>query len=103
MKKIVIGGCSQEISTFNPVSCQYEYFNFKHGNEIDVDSRGKNSAYAGAINELKKEFKDDLELIFTYDAEGGAAGVGKATTSTVVLSCVTVVILDYVLAAILLP
>ena len=74
MKKIVIGGCSQEISTFNPVSCQYEYFNFKYGNEIDVDSRGKNSAYAGAINELKKEFEEDLELIFTIDAEGGAAG-----------------------------
>ena len=39
MKRIVIGGCSQEISTFNPVSCQYEYF--RYGNEIDVDSRGK--------------------------------------------------------------
>ena len=37
-----------------------------------------------------------------YYASGGAAGVGKSTTSTVVLSCVAVVILDYVLAAILL-
>jgi len=37
-----------------------------------------------------------------YYAKGGASGVGKATTETVVVSCITVVILDYVLAAILL-
>ena len=74
MKRIVMGGCSQEISSFNPDSCEYEFFRFKHGNIIDLESRGKNSSYAGAIKELKNEFREDLELIFTYDAEGGAAG-----------------------------
>lgn len=74
MKRIVMGGCSQEISSFNPESCKYEFFRFKYGNKIDLDSRGKNSSYAGAIKELKKEFKEDVDFIFTYDAEGGAAG-----------------------------
>jgi phospholipid/cholesterol/gamma-HCH transport system permease protein len=39
---------------------------------------------------------------FGYYTKGGAAGVGKATTSTVVVSCVTILILDYLLAEILL-
>ena len=34
--------------------------------------------------------------------KGGASEVGKATTSTVVISCVAVVVLDYLLAALLL-
>jgi len=37
-----------------------------------------------------------------YNAEGGAHGVGRATTLTVVISCVMVVVLDYILSAILL-
>ena len=37
-----------------------------------------------------------------YYTTGGAEGVGKSTTSTVVVSCISIVILDYILAAILL-
>ena len=37
-----------------------------------------------------------------YFIEGGASEVGKATTSTVVVSCVAIVFLDYLLAALLL-
>ena len=37
-----------------------------------------------------------------YYTKGGATGVGRSTTSTVVVSCVTIVFLDYILAAILL-
>jgi len=33
---------------------------------------------------------------------GGAQGVGKSTTTTVVISCLAIVILDYILAALLL-
>ena len=36
-----------------------------------------------------------------YYTEGGANGVGKSTTSSVVISCVVIVFLDYFLAAIL--
>ena len=37
-----------------------------------------------------------------YYTTGGATGVGKSTTSAVVVSCVVIVFLDYILAAILL-
>ncbi len=37
-----------------------------------------------------------------YFTKGGAQGVGRATTMTVVISCVTIVFLDYLLAAVLL-
>tara|TARA_B100001142_G_scaffold323904_1_gene374732 strand:- start:329 stop:1102 length:774 start_codon:yes stop_codon:yes gene_type:complete len=39
---------------------------------------------------------------FGFYTVGGAEGVGKSTTQTVVVSCITIVILDYLLAAILL-
>jgi len=38
-----------------------------------------------------------------YDAKGGAAGVGVATTRAVVFGCVSVLCLDYVLTALLTP
>ncbi len=37
-----------------------------------------------------------------YYVEGGSEGVGKATMGTVVLACLTVVVLDFVLASVLL-
>jgi phospholipid/cholesterol/gamma-HCH transport system permease protein len=38
-----------------------------------------------------------------FSAESGAEGVGRATTTAVVVSSVTILILDTVLAKILLP
>jgi phospholipid/cholesterol/gamma-HCH transport system permease protein len=38
-----------------------------------------------------------------YDAKGGAAGVGIATTRAVVFGCVSVLCLDYLLTALLTP
>jgi phospholipid/cholesterol/gamma-HCH transport system permease protein len=37
-----------------------------------------------------------------FTTEGGAEGVGKSTTSTVVISCMVIVLLDYILAEIFL-
>ena len=37
-----------------------------------------------------------------YYTTGGATGVGKSTTATVVVSCIAIVFLDYILAALLL-
>ncbi len=37
-----------------------------------------------------------------FTTKGGAEGVGKSTTSTVVISCMAIVLLDYILAEILL-
>ena len=43
-----------------------------------------------------------ISCYFGYYADGGAGGVGKAATSTVVISCIAIMILDYVLASLLL-
>ena len=43
-----------------------------------------------------------IACYFGYFTKGGAEGVGKATTSTVVASCISILILDYLLAEILL-
>ena len=39
---------------------------------------------------------------FGFYTKGGSQGVGKSTTSTVVASCVSIMIIDYILASILL-
>ena len=43
-----------------------------------------------------------ISCYFGFYTKGGAAGVGKATTSSVVSSCIAIMILDYVLASLLL-
>ncbi|MDE3059357.1 MAG: ABC transporter permease, partial [Bacteroidota bacterium] len=37
-----------------------------------------------------------------FHVEGGSEGVGKATMNTVVLTCLAVVVMDFVLASVLL-
>jgi phospholipid/cholesterol/gamma-HCH transport system permease protein len=43
-----------------------------------------------------------IACYFGYFTKGGAEGVGKSTTSTVVASCITILVLNYFLAEILL-
>ena len=43
-----------------------------------------------------------ISCYYGYYTKGGAAGVGKSTTATVVSSCIAIMILDYILASILL-
>ena len=43
-----------------------------------------------------------IACYFGFYTTGGAQGVGKTTTTTVVVSCLAILILDYVLAALLL-
>ena len=43
-----------------------------------------------------------VSCYFGFYTNGGAQGVGKAAMNTVVVSCVAIVILDYLLAEILL-
>ena len=70
----------------------------------------KKPAYAGFFFVLTNWLFNNCNLFSDYSiacyqgfyATGGASGVGKATTSTVVLSCISVVVLDYILAALLL-
>ena len=72
--RILIGGCQQEISTFNPAPCEYEFFDYLRGDEIRATHEDADSQIGGALAELKSAFGDDLDLVFTYDAEGTAAG-----------------------------
>jgi microcystin degradation protein MlrC len=74
--RILIGGCQQEISTFNPVPCEYEFFDYLRGDEIRATHAKDNpdSQIGGALTELKSAFGNELDLLFTYDAEGTAAG-----------------------------
>lgn len=74
MTRILIAGCSQEISSFNPVPCEYEFFDFLYGDGVRKAHEGTNSPISGAIAEFESTITADLELIFTYDAEGTAAG-----------------------------
>ena len=43
-----------------------------------------------------------ISCFYGFYTKGGAAGVGKSTTSGVVVSCVAIMLLDYILAALLL-
>jgi len=43
-----------------------------------------------------------IACFYGFTASGGAKGVGKATTATVVVSCVAIVFLDYILGEIIL-
>ena len=72
MKKILIAGCNQEISSFNPVTCDYDFFQIYREEGIREFNTGLNSYIGGAIDEL--ENIDNFEPIFTYYAEGSAAG-----------------------------
>jgi microcystin degradation protein MlrC len=71
-KRILIAGCSQEVSTFNPVFSTYGDFNIAFGNELIERSEGKNSAIAGAVDVFKTE--GDIEVVASYQAGATSAG-----------------------------
>ena len=72
MTRILIAGCEQEISTFNPVPCAYDFFDALFGAEVIEANLGKNTTIGGAAAEF--ESHEGVELISTYHAEGSAAG-----------------------------
>ena len=65
-------GCTQEISSFNPTPCQYDFFEIYRADEVRKFNTGRNSYIGGAIEELNKI--PNLESIYTYHAEGSASG-----------------------------
>jgi microcystin degradation protein MlrC len=71
MPRILVTGCEQEISTFNPVACSYDRFTILRGDELINDNRGKNSTVGGAIAELEAS---GCEIVPTWHAQGDAAG-----------------------------
>lgn len=72
MPRILLADCEQEISSFNPVSCDYSYFSIKRGEEIYRD-RGLNTQMGGALSVFDAE--KDVELVPTMSARGPSAGI----------------------------
>ena len=71
-KRILIAGCSQEVSTFNPVLSTYEDFNVFVGDALIEKAMGKNSEIAGMVDVLKGD--GDVEIVASYDAGATSAG-----------------------------
>lgn len=71
MPKILLAGFMQEISTFNPVECHYDYFKIHRGQELIDENRGKNTEHGGAIEVFEA---NGCELVPTWHAGGDAAG-----------------------------
>ena len=78
MKKILIAGCTQEISSFNPVTCKYDFFDISRGNEIYKFNKGLNTYIGGVIEEIEKT--QNMHPVFTYNAQGHAAGILEHTS-----------------------
>ena len=71
-KRILIAGCAQEVSTFNPVFSTYEDFTVVFGDDIVERSAGKNSEIAGAVEILRGD--GDIEIVSSYLAGATSAG-----------------------------
>ena len=72
MQRILICECMQEISSFNPLPCGYEVFDVQRGEEL-FEQRGRNSGLGGALEVFAG--RADLELLPTYGARAGSAGL----------------------------
>ncbi len=75
MPRILIAECMQEISSFNPVPSDYGYFRVERG-EAMLAQRGLNTAVAGMLSVL--EGRRDVEIVPTYGARSGSAGLLSA-------------------------
>ena len=70
--RILIAGCEQEISSFNPVPSRYDLFEVRRGMEVLEAKCGKNTTIGGAAAEF--ESGGPVELVPTYHAQASSAG-----------------------------
>ena len=93
----LIGGLVASTSSYEPLTASMFFDGLKMNTNL------VNDCVVGIIKGLFFGFAiTSIACYKGYYTEGGAEGVGKATTYTVVASCISIVVLDYVLAAILL-
>ena len=93
----IIGGLVASTYSYEPLTATMFFQGLEIYGQIETDS------IVGMVKGIFFGFSiTSIACYKGFYAKGGASGVGKATTETVVISCVVVVILDYVLAAILL-
>lgn len=93
----IIGGWTSVVIDPDINVTTYQFFNgFKQWFKVW-------DAWIGLIKSLFFGFAiTSIACYHGYYTDGGAAGVGKSTTISVVSSCVTVVFVDYVLSSLLL-
>ncbi len=72
MKKVLIVECMQEISSFNPVQTEYDYFEIEQGEELHRH-RSRNTAIGGALDVF--EAAGTVEVVPTIAARAGSAGL----------------------------
>jgi microcystin degradation protein MlrC len=75
MPRILLAECMQEISSFNPVPSDYSYFRIERGDQL-LRQRGLNTAIGGALSVF--EGRPDVQLVPTYGARSGSAGLLSA-------------------------
>jgi microcystin degradation protein MlrC len=63
MMKILIAGCEQEISSFNPVPSQYEDFEIHRGPDLIAANADAETCLRGALDVFRD--RRDIEIIPT--------------------------------------
>ncbi len=72
MSRILIAECKQEISSFNPVTCEYDQFAIHTGDAIFEYHTDIESEVCGALEVFG--LRDDIELVPAYSAKASSAG-----------------------------
>ena len=72
MPRVLIAEAQQEISTFNHVFCDYDFFIKMWGDEVLDKNRGQNTDVDGAIEALEQI--PGMGLVPTYNAGADSAG-----------------------------
>ncbi|MEX0760822.1 MAG: M81 family metallopeptidase [Dehalococcoidia bacterium] len=72
MHRVLIAGCKQEISSFNPVTCTYDDFDVVFGDDIIPTNEGQLTSVRGAADIFRAH--GGVEMITTYTAGAVSAG-----------------------------
>jgi microcystin degradation protein MlrC len=72
MPKILVAECKQEVSSFNPVESDYDYFTINYGAELLAYHSGKETEIRGALDAFAAE--DGMNAVPVYGARSNSAG-----------------------------
>lgn len=72
MPRILVAGCAQEVSSFNPVPSHYTDFHVSRGEELLARHRGTGGELGGALGVFDADLT--VEVVPTYDASANTSG-----------------------------
>jgi microcystin degradation protein MlrC len=72
MRKILVAGCEQEISSFNPMPSQYQDFSILRGAEIFNANAAADTCMRGFLDTFAH--RDDIQTVGVYTASACSAG-----------------------------